>query len=153
MTPSDVLPFRRPSGAHEQARAGRGTGIVMMNLGGPATLDEVQPFLLRLFADKEIIQVPWQVVLGKFIATRRAPKVRTLYDAIGGGSPILTWTKAEGEAMCARLDEMSPETAPHKFYVSFRYAPPSRAYRAPANCATSCCKASSTARRPSGMSA
>ena len=124
MTPSDVLPFRRPSGAHEQARAGSGTGIVMMNLGGPATLDEVEPFLLRLFADKEIIQLPWQDVLGKFIATRRAPKVRKLYDAIGGGSPILTWTKAQGEAMCARLDEMSPETAPHKFYVSFRYAPP-----------------------------
>ena len=43
---------------------------------------------------------------------------------IGGGSPILTWTKAQGDAMCARLDEMSPGTAPHKFYVSFRYAPP-----------------------------
>jgi len=132
MTPSDVLPFRRSSSAAAHApeltRAGAGTaggtGIVMMNLGGPATLDEVEPFLLRLFADKEIIQLPWQDVLGKFIATRRAPKVRKLYDAIGGGSPILTWTKAQGDAMCARLDEMSPDTAPHKFYVSFRYAPP-----------------------------
>jgi ferrochelatase len=26
--------------------------------------------------------------------------------------------------MCRRLDEMSPSTAPHKFYVAFRYAPP-----------------------------
>ncbi len=132
MTPSDILPFRRPSNAHghphEQTSFGGsangGTGIVMMNLGGPATLDEVEGFLLRLFADKEIIQLPWQDVLGKFIATRRAPKVRKLYDAIGGGSPILQWTEAQGTAMCARLDEMSPETAPHKFYVSFRYAPP-----------------------------
>ncbi len=128
MTPSDVLPFRRPlsthAHVHEQPRSDGGTGIVMMNLGGPATLDEVEPFLLRLFADKEIIQLPWQNVLGKFIATRRAPKVRKLYDAIGGGSPILTWTKSQGDAMCVRLDEMSPDTAPHKFYVSFRYAPP-----------------------------
>ena len=128
MTPSDILPFHRPlsshEDAHEQPRAGGGTGIVMMNLGGPATLDEVEPFLLRLFADKEIIQLPWQDVVGKFIATRRAPKVRKLYDAIGGGSPILTWTKAQGQAMCARLDEMSPSTAPHKFYVSFRYVTP-----------------------------
>ncbi|WP_373065256.1 ferrochelatase [Gemmatimonas sp.] len=128
MTPSDILPFRRPSSAHghahEQPRSGNGTGIVMMNLGGPATLDEVEPFLLRLFADKEIIQLPWQSVLGKFIATRRAPKVRKLYAGIGGGSPILTWTTAQGEAMCTRLDELSPDTAPHKFYVSFRYAPP-----------------------------
>jgi hypothetical protein len=34
------------------------TGIVMMNLGGPATLDDVEPFLLELFADREIIQLP-----------------------------------------------------------------------------------------------
>ncbi len=96
----------------------------MMNLGGPATLDEVEPFLLRLFADREIIQLPFQKHLGKFIATRRAPKVRKLYDAIGGGSPILDWTEAQGRAMCERLDELSPATAPHRFYVAFRYAPP-----------------------------
>jgi protoporphyrin/coproporphyrin ferrochelatase len=125
MTPLDVLPFRRPP-SHQGTPAGRhgGTGIVMMNLGGPKTLDEVEPFLLRLFADREIIQLPFQDWLGKFIATRRAPKVRKLYDAIGGGSPILKWTEAQGEAMCRRLDEMSPETAPHKFYVAFRYTSP-----------------------------
>ena len=33
------------------------TGIVMMNLGGPATLDQVEPFLLELFADREIIRL------------------------------------------------------------------------------------------------
>ena len=96
----------------------------MMNLGGPATLDDVEPFLVRLFADREIIQLPWQDVLGKFIATRRAPRVRKLYEAIGGGSPIKAWTEAQGEAMCRRLDEMSPETAPHRFYVAFRYTTP-----------------------------
>lgn len=125
MTPSDVLPFRRSatSPAASAAHTG-GTGIVMMNLGGPKTLDDVEPFLLRLFADREIIQLPFQDWLGKFIATRRAPKVRKLYDAIGGGSPILKWTEAQGEAMCRRLDEMSPDTAPHKFYVAFRYTNP-----------------------------
>jgi ferrochelatase len=118
MTPSALRPFRDTPAAHG------GTGIVMMNLGGPATLDEVEPFLLRLFADREIIQLPFQDWLGKFIATRRAPKVRKLYDAIGGGSPILGWTEAQGRAMCERLDELSPHTAPHRFYVAFRYAPP-----------------------------
>ena len=29
------------------------------------------------------------------------------------------------EEMCARLDELSPETAPHKHYVAFRYGEPS----------------------------
>lgn len=101
------------------------TGIVMMNLGGPATLDDVEPFLLELFADREIIQLPLQRWLGPFIARRRTPKVRGLYAAIGGGSPILAYTEAQGRGMVARLDRMSPESAPHKFYVAFRYTHPS----------------------------
>jgi ferrochelatase len=100
------------------------TGIVMMNLGGPATLDEVEPFLLELFADREIIQLPFQSWLGPFIARRRTPRVKGLYASIGGGSPILRYTKAQGQGMIERLDRLSPETAPHQFYVAFRYAKP-----------------------------
>lgn len=33
------------------------TGIVMLNMGGPSTLDEVNPFLNNLFSDREIIQL------------------------------------------------------------------------------------------------
>lgn len=100
------------------------TGIVMMNLGGPRDLDEVEPFLLELFRDREIIQLPMQSVLGPFIAKRRVKSVQANYQDIGGGSPILDWTEKQGEGMCRILDELSPETAPHKFYVAFRYALP-----------------------------
>ncbi len=100
------------------------TGIVMMNLGGPKDLDAVQPFLLELFEDREIIQLPVQRYLGPFIARRRTPKIREHYAEIGGGSPILRWTEEQGRGMCARLDERSPETAPHRFYVAFRYTDP-----------------------------
>ena len=100
------------------------TGIVMMNLGGPKTLADVQPFLLKLFEDREIIQLPVQRFLGPFIANRRTKSVQQKYDEIGGGSPILAWTEEQGRGMCERLDEMSPETAPHKFYVAFRYVEP-----------------------------
>ncbi len=123
----DILPLARHARAGHRSAAGRreaGTGIIMMNLGGPATLDEVEPFLRRLFADRELLRLPWQDVLGKFIAKRRTPKVRALYEAIGGGSPILRWTEAQGVGMCARLDQLSPATAPHRFYVAFRYAQP-----------------------------
>jgi ferrochelatase len=37
------------------------TGIVMFNMGGPATVPEVGPFLTRLFTDPEIIPLPLQV--------------------------------------------------------------------------------------------
>ncbi|HEY8106211.1 MAG TPA: ferrochelatase [Gemmatimonadales bacterium] len=100
------------------------TGIVMLNLGGPATLDAVEPFLLELFADREIIQLPAQNWLGPFIARRRSPAVQRLYAAIGGGSPILRHTEAQGRGMIERLDRLSPATAPHGFYVAFRYAVP-----------------------------
>lgn len=100
------------------------TGIVMLNLGGPKTLDEVGPFLLRLFADREIIQLPAQPWLGPFIARRRTPAVQENYRRIGGGSPILHWTETQGAGMARWLDKLSPATAPHRFYVAFRYAPP-----------------------------
>jgi ferrochelatase len=122
---TDVKTISPPRAAAASDTSGRGkTGIVMMNLGGPATLDDVEPFLLELFADREIIQLPLQRWVGPFIARRRTPKVRGLYAAIGGGSPILRYTEAQGRGMVARLDRISPDTAPHKFYVAFRYTHP-----------------------------
>ena len=100
------------------------TGIVMMNLGGPKTLDDVNPFLRALFEDREIIQLPLQKWLGPFIADRRTKKIQQHYAEIGGGSPILAWTEEQGRGMVERLDRISPETAPHKFYVAFRYIEP-----------------------------
>jgi ferrochelatase len=101
-----------------------GTGIVMLNLGGPETLEDVRPFLLELFADREIIQLPLQSWLGPFIAKRRTKGVQELYEGIGGGSPILHWTREQGQGMVERLDRLSPETAPHRYYVAFRYIRP-----------------------------
>lgn len=100
------------------------TGIVMMNLGGPKTLDEVNPFLRALFADREIIQLPLQKWLGPFIADRRTKKIQQHYQEIGGGSPILAWTEEQGRGMVERLDQLAPQTAPHAFYVAFRYIEP-----------------------------
>lgn len=65
-----------------------------------------------------------QRILAPWIAKRRTPKIEEQYTAIGGGSPILKWTKIQGEQMCKLLDELNPDTAPHKPYVAFRYAEP-----------------------------
>lgn len=95
-----------------------------MNLGGPATLQEVHGFLLRLFSDGDLIPLPMQQYLAKWIAKRRTPKIQDQYAKIGGGSPIRMWTEIQGERMCELLDKMSPDTAPHKPYMAFRYATP-----------------------------
>ena len=97
----------------------------MFNMGGPTTLDEVGPFLNRLFLDGEIITLGrFQNTLGPFIARRRTPRIQQQYAEIGGGSPIRRWTDAQGRMMAERLDRLSPHTAPHKPYTMFRYAQP-----------------------------
>ena len=115
--------MRAPVILHRMKKRG-GPGVVMLNLAGPATIDEVEPFLLRLFDDRELIQLPMQSLLGRFLAKRRVPKVHALYQGIGGGSPIVHWSRAQGEGMCERLDRVSPETAPHRFCIAFRYTAP-----------------------------
>ncbi|POY70282.1 putative Protoporphyrin ferrochelatase [Rhodotorula taiwanensis] len=85
---------------------------------------QTHDFLRRLFADPDLIPLPFQSTLGPLIAKRRYPKIEKQYDAIGGGSPILKWTRIQGKGMAELLDELSPETAPHKAYTMFRYAEP-----------------------------
>ena len=100
------------------------TGIFMLNMGGPKNSGEVQDFLTRLFLDRDIIKLPFQSVLGPRIAKKRTPNIIEKYNEIGGGSPIFKWTSKQGELMCKHLDEISPDTAPHKPYIGFRYAEP-----------------------------
>ncbi|KAM5543167.1 hypothetical protein V8D89_003041 [Ganoderma adspersum] len=100
------------------------TAIVMLNMGGPSTVAETHDFLKNLFLDGDLIPLPFQSVLAPFIAKRRTPQIEKQYEDIGGGSPILKYTKIQGERMAAILDELHPVTAPHKAYVAFRYAQP-----------------------------
>lgn len=58
------------------------------------------------------------------IARRRAPEVTEKYKEIGGGSPILYWTEKQGSLIVEKLNQLSPSTGPHKYYVGFRYAEP-----------------------------
>ncbi|MBI3790916.1 MAG: ferrochelatase [Gemmatimonadetes bacterium] len=119
-TVAPVVPDASP-----KTTAGRApTGVVFLNLGGPETLDQVEPFLLALFDDREIIKLPFQSLLGPYIAKRRAPMVRENYRRIGGGSPILKHTRAQAAGLIERLDARFPNNAPHKAYIAFRYVTP-----------------------------
>uniref|UniRef100_A0A1I8JVS6 Ferrochelatase n=1 Tax=Anopheles quadriannulatus TaxID=34691 RepID=A0A1I8JVS6_ANOQN len=100
------------------------TAVVMLNMGGPQNTDQVHDYLHRIMTDRDMIQLPVQSKLGPWIAKRRTPEVQKKYSEIGGGSPILKWTNVQGELMCKQLDKLSPETAPHKHYVAFRYVNP-----------------------------
>lgn len=98
--------------------------VVLFNLGGPASLDGVQPFLFNLFNDGAIIQVPQPVrwALAKWISARRAPIAREIYAKMGGASPILGQTYNQASALKAALandDGIHFET-----FVAMRYTAP-----------------------------
>ncbi|KAF8210286.1 ferrochelatase [Mycena galopus ATCC 62051] len=96
----------------------------MMNMGGPETVPETHDFLKNLFLDGDLIPLPFQRFLAPYIAKRRTPQIEQQYTDIGGGSPILRYTRLQGEGMARLLDELHPATAPHKAYVAFRYVRP-----------------------------
>ena len=93
--------------------------IILFNLGGPDSLDAVQPFLRNLFSDPAIITLPgWlRLPLARFIARRRTPKARGIYEKIGGSSPIVGQTEAQARAL---EEALGPE---HEWrgYVCMRY--------------------------------
>ncbi|KIM23376.1 hypothetical protein M408DRAFT_77692 [Serendipita vermifera MAFF 305830] len=102
----------------------RPTAIVLLNMGGPATLPAVQPFLTNLFSDGDLIPLPLQSFSAPWIAKRRTPQIEKQYAAIGGGSPILKWSEQQGQGMVDLLNEEIPELGNFRSYVGFRYADP-----------------------------
>ena len=82
--------------------------VVLMNLGGPDSLDAVEPFLRNLFRDPAIIRAPGPVrrLLAHLIAKRRGPEAREIYRSIGGRSPLLEETEAQAAALQAALGNL-----------------------------------------------
>src|ERR1051325_8395033 len=96
-------------------------GILLFNLGGPETLDDVRPFLFNLFADPDIIRLPWRALqkpLAWLIATQRQKKSRGFYAQIGGGSPLRRITDEQARSLQAALVERGLDA---RVYVGMRY--------------------------------
>ncbi len=96
------------------------TGVMLLNLGGPDSLDAVRPFLFNLFSDRDIIPLgpkPLQKPLAWMISTLRAPKTKKAYSLIGGGSPILKITSEQAMALQKELRDIGDIPV----YVGMRY--------------------------------
>jgi ferrochelatase len=74
-------------------------GIVLFQLGGPDSLEAVEPFLLNLFLDPDIIPLgPFGLFrrpIAKLISSRRSIPVAGRYAEIGRRSPIATLTERQ----------------------------------------------------------
>jgi ferrochelatase len=100
----------------------RRIGVVLFQLGGPDTLEAIEPFLFNLFCDPDIIDFPFARIgrkpLAKLISSTRARKVQHHYATIGGGSPIRRFTEQQARALQRKLAESGLDA--HCF-VAMRY--------------------------------
>lgn len=82
------------------------TAVILLQMGGPDSLDAVEPFLFNLFSDRDIIRLGpafLQSFLARRISRKRAPMVELQYERIGGKSPILEMTVAQARALEEKL--------------------------------------------------
>ena len=81
--------------------------VILFNLGGPDKLENVEPFLFNLFNDPAILNLPGIIryPLAKFIANRRAPITKKIYQELGGSSPILKLTIDQSEKLEKKLNQ------------------------------------------------
>lgn len=93
--------------------------ILLMNMGGPNNLDEVEVFLTNMFNDKRIIAAPKVIrsIIAKFITYKRKDEAKENYAHLGGKSPIVAYTGELIEKLQGSIKDAS-------IHMVMRYTPP-----------------------------
>ena len=101
------------------------TGILLLQMGGPRELAEIEDYIRKLFLDPDLVRLP--VVVNWFrrsladkVARKRAPEVRRQYELIGGGSPNNEITGRQARL----LQEALAADGPFRCYAAMTYTPP-----------------------------
>jgi ferrochelatase len=104
----------------------RRIAVVLFNLGGPDGPESVRPFLENLFSDPAIIKAPAIIrrPLAAFISRMRERSAIANYAVMGGGSPLLSETQAQADALQAAL-RARLEGADVRVFIAMRYWGPS----------------------------
>lgn len=92
--------------------------ILLLNMGGPNNLDEVQVFLNNMFNDKRIISAPQPIraLIAKLIIFKRLKESKSNYEKIGGKSPIVGYTQ--------KLIDLLEKNVDASVHMVMRYTPP-----------------------------
>ncbi|PHS56832.1 MAG: ferrochelatase [Sulfurimonas sp.] len=95
--------------------------VILLNMGGPNKLEEVEMFLKNMFADKNILTMKSDLmrkIVGGLIVFNRTESSQEIYRQLGGKSPIVGHTKSLVKKLQDRLGD--------NVIVDFvmRYTPP-----------------------------
>jgi len=92
--------------------------LLLLNMGGPNSIEEVELFLRNMFADKNILTM--NSIMRKFIANiiikKRLEDVKDNYRLLGGKSPLPKLTNILIDKLNSKLKM--------KIYATMRYVPP-----------------------------
>ena len=92
--------------------------LLLLNMGGPNTVGEVELFLRNMFADKNIL--PMNPYMRKFVAniiiSKRLEEVKENYRLLGGKSPLPELTQKLIEKLSLKVGI--------PVYAAMRYVPP-----------------------------
>jgi len=140
MTPRDFLRAFEPDARLTQGgfypdepvepANGDTVGVVLLNHGGPSSLDDVEPFLYRLFMDPALIDLPIGPFLRhwmcKAMARLRASSIAEDYEVIGGSSPINRLTREQSRSLQKHLNATfgRPAGVTFRTYAAMRYGHP-----------------------------
>ena len=95
--------------------------VILLNMGGPNNLDEVEMFLKNMFADKNILNMKSDLTrkfVGGMITFMRTESSQDIYRQLGGKSPIVGHT----QNLVKKLQERLGEDVLVDFVM--RYTPP-----------------------------
>ncbi|MEA2072571.1 MAG: ferrochelatase [Campylobacterota bacterium] len=82
--------------------------VVLLNMGGPNNLNEVEMFLKNMFADKNILTMKSGLIrkmVGGMIVFNRTESSQEIYRQLGGKSPIVGHTKNLVKKLQTKLGE------------------------------------------------
>ncbi len=92
--------------------------ILLLNMGGPSNLSEVELFLRNMFADKYILQTNplLRKIIGNIIIKKRLSEAQENYKEIGSKSPLLETTSSLAQKVTTLTNS--------RVYPVMRYVPP-----------------------------
>ncbi len=92
--------------------------LLLLNMGGPNNIEEVELFLRNMFADKNILTMnPYtRKLVSAIIINKRLEEVKENYGLLGGKSPL--------PGLTSKLIEKLEKKIDMPIYATMRYVPP-----------------------------
>ncbi|WP_309497669.1 ferrochelatase [Sulfurovum sp.] len=92
--------------------------LLLLNMGGPNNVDEVELFLYNMFSDKNILPTNpvTRALVRQIIITKRLDEAKESYEQLGGKSPLSDLTQELIDKLKKSLDM--------PIYAAMRYVPP-----------------------------